>query len=40
MTYHDEDPLAPARGVLFGLIFGALFWLAIIAIVIVWLVLR
>jgi hypothetical protein len=35
-----EDPLTPSRGYLVGLILGGLFWLAVAAVVAVWLVLR
>jgi hypothetical protein len=31
-----EDPLAPSRGCLIGLILGGLFWAAIVAVVVVW----
>ncbi len=32
----EDDPLAPARGTLWGLLFGALFWLLIGAAAALW----
>lgn len=33
MTYWDDDPIAPARGLCIGLVLGAAFWLTVAAII-------
>ena len=39
--WQDEDPLAPARGLFYGIVFGALLWLVIGGVVyVIWRIAR